>query len=862
MLLRVWMRTAGLLLAASTHSAAAGVAADCLQPVPSGGSGDAAAQHAQPWLVDSGLGRLFSGGKWGVPARKPAGKPRRASGADANGHFQRVSCDWPATAGGGPALRTTAIHYAAAGAVVYELAFPNGATRTNVSVPGGPAVQHTQYGVNTDGVAPFAEFPVFDLSRGRAANSSWFTWHGGLQYHDTATGTVQGGKGFRFIKNLTGLTYGPVVLFDESQADASYPVAVVSPMTNVNVGAMNVRAERLWAHGPSWELTAVPAGFTHRTLVMTGTAIRPTLRKWGAFMLAAHGTKRLADPSLDYLGVFTDNGAFYDAGFWPSWQGNKDGNAIFANLSASYRSLAIPVHYIQLDDWWYGNASAKVQTTQKIVVCTESFTPTTTTGQPPDARNPSLFPKGLKPLREQFGGLMLYMVNFCPKNAYLSPEDAATSFLDSFSFPGSKNQNYFVNPKAEASEAAYGRVMDAGIAQGMTAFEIDFMERNFEMTPYYRDTAGAADGWLAGLSRAAAARNLPTQLCSDSARDVIASAALPAVTQFRGSMDFACDCSAEPLSGNWDVGQQSLLISSLGLGASKDTFMTSPVEAGINHGEAGGCPVNNGHAELDLFLATLTSGPVGVGDGINDTNRTLLMRCCAQDGMVLRADTASTPIDATWAQSSLRKLPVERAGSPGKPKAAAAVWTASTTRNDSAWHFVTAIDVPTSFVLQPLDLWPATTGPVLHRRWHAPACVDGQAASLCGVQLGLPDVATGLPVNRCQNKTQDNRTCTWRGVHNWELTTVAPVTPSGLALLGELSKVVSVSSARISSVMTTSDTGGLRVTVKGTPGETVQLAFVFAAQTHPTSRITVAVVKPSGEAIVTVQPSGEVSGDI
>ena len=498
-----------------------GAAGDCLQPVPSSSGG-----IAQPWLVDTGLGRVFSQGQWGTAARQPA-VPQQHSGTDANGHFQSVSCNWPAT-GDEPALRTTATHYAGAGAVVYELEFPQGATRTNVSVPGGPAEQHTQYGVTTDGVAPFAEFPVFDLSRGQAANSSWFTWHGGLQYYDTTAGTVQGGKGFRFIKNLTGLTYGPVVLFDESQPNASFPVAVVSPMSNINIGAMNVRNERLWAHGPSWELTSVPAGFTHRTLVITGIAVRPTLHKWGQFMLAAHDTKRLPDPSLTHLGVFTDNGAFYDAGYWPSWQGNKDANAVFKNLSESYKSLAIPVKYIQLDDWcglcatrlthvraqsrlvcltfsclvvwtrrWYGAATAKAQTTNKIVMCTESFTPTTTTGQPSDAQNPPLFPKGLKPLREQFGGgLMLYMVNFCPNNTYLRPEDAAASFPNSFSFPGAPHpDNYFVNPKAAASEAAYGRLMDDGIVQGMTAFEIDFMEKNFEMTPHYRNTAGAADGW-------------------------------------------------------------------------------------------------------------------------------------------------------------------------------------------------------------------------------------------------------------------------------------------------------------------------------------------------------------------------------
>ena len=34
-------------------------------------------------------------------------------------------------------------------------------------------------------------------------------------------------------------------------------------------------------------------------------------------MLATHGTRRLQDKSLEYMGYFTDNGGFYDAGYWP-----------------------------------------------------------------------------------------------------------------------------------------------------------------------------------------------------------------------------------------------------------------------------------------------------------------------------------------------------------------------------------------------------------------------------------------------------------------------------------------------------------------------------------------------------------------
>ena len=49
--------------------------------------------------------------------------------------------------------------------------------------------------------------------------------------------------------------------------------------------------------------------------IVTGSdGIRPTMASWGEFLLAEFQTTRLRDPTLDMLGVFTDNGAFYDAG--------------------------------------------------------------------------------------------------------------------------------------------------------------------------------------------------------------------------------------------------------------------------------------------------------------------------------------------------------------------------------------------------------------------------------------------------------------------------------------------------------------------------------------------------------------------
>lgn len=249
---------------------------------------------------------------------------------------------------------------------------------------------------------------------------------------------------------------------------------------------MKVRNERAWTHGPSWELTSVPAGFTHAVLVITGGwGIRNTLKKYGQFMLKAKGTKRLRDPSLKYLGVFTDNGAFYDAGWWPAFQSTShDASATFKNLSESYKQLDIPVHYIQLDDWWYANATAHNLTQSGIVACTQSFAPTSANGS--DVGAP-LFPQGLRPLQKQFGGgLMLYMVNFCPSSPYLKREDAAVSFLDA-------QGRVFMNLLPAKSEETYGALLDRGVEQGITMFETDrrtLLPRHTSELSLLRSTAG------------------------------------------------------------------------------------------------------------------------------------------------------------------------------------------------------------------------------------------------------------------------------------------------------------------------------------------------------------------------------------
>ena len=234
-------------------------------------------------------------------------------------------------------------------------------------------------------------------------------------------------------------------------------------------------------------------------------------------------------------------------------------------------------------------------------------------------------------------------------------------------------------------------------------------------------------------------------------------------------------------------------------------------QPGINHGQAKNCSVDNHHAELDVVVATLSGGPVGFGDGVGNTNKSLLMRCCDQNGVVLGPTIGLGSIDATWAQG--RSPPAN-----GK-HAAGAVWSAHTSVGDFVWHYVIAIDVNSSFQLVATDLWPhplsGTT--LMHRPWHAITCADGTLASACGITHGLPDVETGLPPHASP-----------KGVHRWELFTVSSVTRSGVGLLGEIDKVTAVSVRRFVSVNVT-DTGGIRCTLAGASRETIRVAFVVGA---------------------------------
>ncbi|KAK3789015.1 hypothetical protein RRG08_058193 [Elysia crispata] len=123
------------------------------------------------------------------------------------------------------------------------------------------------------------------------------------------------------------------------------------------------------------------------------------------------------------------------------------------------------------------------------------------------------------------------------------------------------------------------------------------------------------------------------QYCMALPRHGLQSLEIPAVTQARVSNDYHLQ------DDQWRIGVTSHLANALGLAPSKDTFWTTGDQPGNTYDKS------EPHPSLQVVVATLSRGPVGPGDKMDGTNRTLLMRCCNDDGLILKPARPARAID-------------------------------------------------------------------------------------------------------------------------------------------------------------------------------------------------------------------------
>lgn len=576
----------------------------------------------------------------------------------------------------------------------------------------------------------------------------------------------------------------------------------------------------VYSMGLSAAIRSIPSGWSYSILfVATDGGPTSATYAWGSAIQEYSGTTRLPSVTLSDIGYYTDDGAYYyvweafgccnstthEPRPWPAEEG-------LVLVKEDLYERGVPVAYFQLDDYWY---SGKFYFGNVKVV--EDWHP---------SNSSRLFPSG--------GGLL---VDFQSRLGL--PLQLYTPFWSEDKFDVEHKYNMtpstvFSDTKLVAPNDSYHFFSDwfdlgadiVGSFENFVAYEIDFLDSNFQGSISMFDDVDAANRWYSGMADAALERGVVIQYCLPSATDILQSLKYPAVVQARASQDYVNEVD-NPLG----LGGSSLLFGALLIAPSKDTLWTSsPQPPTYSDTKQNQNYFEQPHVELDCVLATLSLGPVGISDGIGQANVELISQSfmSANDSTLLRPNRPLSWVDRYFFNTS----GVGGSGSALDVRSTHSLISSTRGNIGSAdpivTHFVVAWRTPIDATLGHSDLFPAPpVGAVLAQRMHilSPAgaaqqagCVDGQpAAGTCVTFTQTPVIsATGTDLS------------------DFSLTVIStPIqTDKGVVyFLGELTKFTHVSPQRFEYVIVDTVNGGragLVVGVRGSIGTNITITAIDA----------------------------------
>ncbi|MDE3066057.1 MAG: hypothetical protein KGJ60_00755 [Verrucomicrobiota bacterium] len=511
-------------------------------------------------------------------------------------------------------------------------------------------------------------------------------------------------------------TSTPWLLFD-GRANA----LVISPASHFMVASLFGDGRSRIASGMNNRLRNLPAGFTQQTLLAFGQGINRAWALWGCTLTALEGATRPgddADDVLKYLGYWTDNGATY----YYNYDTNLGYAGTLESLVERYRREQIPIHYLQLDSWWYY----------------KSFNGPD--GQPGGTKAPQL-PEGEW---NRYGGLLEYKA---PPFLFT---DGLAAFQKTIGLPlvthnrwidpaSPYHQKYKISGLAAVDPRWWDHITDYLKSCGVATYEQDWLDRIYKYSPPFSSTPDTAEMFLDDMARACRERSLTMQYCMPYPCHFLQGSRYENLTTIRVSDD-----RFQPAHWN-NFLYTSRLAAALGIWPWVDVFMS---------GET-----NN------LLLATLSAGPVGIGDAIGRENKANLLKAVRADGVIVKPDAPIVPLDRSY---------LADARGIQSPLIAGTFTDHDGLKTGYVFAFNRSRTDDEEMRFAPADL--GLSGPVYVYDWFAGAARHLTSSRLFSAALKPQAAAFYL---------------------------VAPVGKSGIAFLGDRGKFVSTGSQRIASMRDT-----------------------------------------------------------
>ena len=418
-----------------------------------------------------------------------------------------------------------------------------------------------------------------------------------------------------------GIKGGPLTIFNTVGK-----AVVISPYNNFMAASLwhDSREGGHVAWGIMSGVNELPKELSYSTVLMFGPGINQAFQWWG-YVLSLQFDAQIAkerrmkidsDLSLHYLGYWTDNGAYY----YYHTEAGKSYEDTMLDVKKYVDDNHIPYRYLQLDSWWYPKDDEGGVIT---------WTP-----------KKSVFPDGIKYISDKTKWPIGAHNRYWSKKTPYAKQNGG-------------NFTFVMGEKAAVPDDPmfWDYLLSQAKGWGLFLYEQDWLYVSNRDISALETNLTLGHDWLMQMANSAAKNNQTIQYCMSYSRHAMQSLEFPTVTQARVSGDYL-----HSGHNQWRVGVSSIFARAMSIHPYKDTFWTTSIQPGNPYHTVEPFP------ELQAVVASLTTGPVGPSDMINGTNMTLLMRCCNQDGRLLRPSRPATAIDKQIITDAFRSGRLPRIG--------------------------------------------------------------------------------------------------------------------------------------------------------------------------------------------------------
>lgn len=403
----------------------------------------------------------------------------------------------------------------------------------------------------------------------------------------------------------------------------SSAVILLAPLDNFHEQVLAIH-DNTFHCGWSGDLIQIPKHFSTTLAIIHTQSPTLALSTWTK-LLRTRSTRHISNTPSRYrnvlmskLSYWTDNGSAY-------WYRRESGQSLTHSIINTVNNLeenGVHIGVVELDSWFYPH---------------EINRPVSDLGYlsevPPsglllwEPRMDTLGKAGVCGLRNALNGrpLVLHSRHISAASPYVSDRTLGAWWVD-----GER-----AHP---VGCALWRRLLRQAADWGAMAFEQDWLVELWQGVRALREKPGRVVRWQKDVDDAAEENGLCLIWCMATPADMlVAATTLSNVLVVRSCDDYRYADDASTL-WRWHLTVSSV-VRHLGMVPFKDVFLSK------DHGRAVVDVDGDPNAEVEACLATMSAGPVGIGDRLDRTDVRLVRRCCRMDGTLVKPDVPMVALD-------------------------------------------------------------------------------------------------------------------------------------------------------------------------------------------------------------------------